>query len=165
MGQQWSDLVQHTNITLAGVLHYRIEFAVTVNSAIRHTKPDCICVELPHALRKEIVSGVRRLPHHSVILYQTASDENSVLIMEGSDGVQEAVRSALDRDIPLRFIDPLPLRYPLFHDRLPDAYLIDRLGQRTFLELITKNGQPLKSDEDNARRETFMAARLQEAAS
>jgi len=164
MGQQWSDLVQHGNITLAGVLHYRIEFAVAVNSVIRHEEPDCICVELPHALRKEIVSGVRRLPHHSVILYQTASDENSVLIMEGSDGVQEAVRSALEGEIPLHFIDPLPLRYPLFHDRLPDSYLVDRLGQRTFLELIAKNGQAFGNDEDNARRESFMAARLQEAA-
>ena len=95
MGQHWSDLVRFDHIALVGVLHYRVEFSILVNTVIRREKPDCICVELPHALRKEIISGIRRLPHHSVILYQTASRENAVLILEGSDGVQEAVRSRI----------------------------------------------------------------------
>lgn len=112
MGQNSSDLVRFENITFIGVLHFRIEFAVLVNRYIRAEKPDCICVELPHALRNEISSALRQLPHHSVILYETAAKENSVLIIEGSDGVQEAARLALENDIPLRFIDPLPLRVP-----------------------------------------------------
>jgi len=164
MGQHWSDLVRFDHITLVGVLHYRVEFSILVNTVIRREKPDCICVELPHALRKEIVSGIRRLPHHSVILYQTASKENAVLILEGSDGVQEGVRSALEQDIPLRFIDPLTLRYPLFFDRFPDAYVIDKIGQKTFFENLLPTWKPANDDEENAARETFMAARLQEAA-
>ena len=59
-----------------------------------------------------------------------------ILIIEGSDGVQEAARLALENDIPLRFLDPLPLRYPLFEDKLPDAYLIDSIGQKIFLDLL-----------------------------
>ncbi len=165
MGQNWSDLVKLRNITLIGVLHYRIEFSVLVNTFIRTEKPDCICVELPHALRNEIASAVRQFPHHSVILYETAAKQNAVLIMEGSDGVQEAVRSALETEAPLRFIDPLPLRYPLFNDRVPDAYLIDRIGQKTFLDILaSKSKQSLQDDDENAQRETFMAARVQEAA-
>ncbi len=54
MGQNWSDLVRFENITLIGVLHYRTEFSVLVRSFIEQEKPDCICVELPHALRNEI---------------------------------------------------------------------------------------------------------------
>jgi hypothetical protein len=165
MGQNWSDLVRFDNITLIGVLHYRVEFSVVVNTYIRTEKPDVVCVELPHALRNEIASSLRRLPYHSVILYETASQENAVLIMEGSDGVQEAARSALERQIPLWYIDPLPMRYPLFLDRMPDAYFIDKIGQKTFIEKIlpaTKNGEP--EGEDNHRRETFMASRLQDAA-
>ena len=163
MGQNWSDIVRFENITLAGVLHYRVEFSVLVRTLISQEKPDCICVELPHALRDEIISGTRTLPYHSVILYETASKESAVLILEGSDGTQEAVRSALEEGIDLWFVDPLPIRFPLFLDRIPDAYLIDRIGQKTFLDLLAKSGSTLPGDADNTRRETFMAARLQEA--
>jgi len=165
MGQRWSDLIRFQNITLVGVLHYRIEFSILVNTVIRNEKPDCICVELPNALYKEITTALRGLPHHSVILYQTAANENAALILEGSDGVQEAARSALEGAIPLWFIDPLALRYPLFRDGMPDAYLIDKIGQKTFLEQVMGKRAPgFQSDEDNTRRETFMTARLQEAA-
>jgi hypothetical protein len=164
LGQRWSDLVRVNNITLAGVLHYRTEFSVAVNTIIRREKPDCVCVELPHALRTEIISAIRLLPHHSVILYETANNESAALIVEGSDGVQEAARSALEHDIPLWFVDPLALRYPLFVDRLPDAYLIDKLGQKTFLETLSRGRMPLGNDPDNSARETFMTSRLQEAA-
>jgi hypothetical protein len=164
MGQNSSDLVRFENITFIGVLHFRIEFAVLVNRYIRDEKPDCICVELPHALRNEISSALRQLPYHSVILYETAAKENSVLIIEGSDGIQEAARMALENDIPLRFLDPLPLRYPLFRDNLPDAYLIDSIGQKAFFDLLAGTKRPLKTDADNLKRETFMAAGLQEAA-
>ena len=163
MGQNWSDLVKFENVTLIGVLHFRVEFAVLVNEYIRKEKPDCICVELPQALRSEISSALRRLPYHSVILYETAAKENSVLIIEGSDGVQEAARSALENDIPLRFIDPLSLRYPLFQDRLPDAYLLDSIGQKAFFDFLSKLNKPLANDSDNTKREIFMAAGLQEA--
>ena len=128
MAQNWSDLITFDNITFIGVLHYRIEFSVLVNTYIQNERPDCVCVELPHALRNDIIMGLHRLP------YETAQNENAVLIMEGSDGVQEAARSALENDIPLWFIDPMSLRYPLFMDRIPDAFLIDAVGQKTFLE-------------------------------
>ncbi|HMK34179.1 MAG TPA: hypothetical protein VK463_03860 [Desulfomonilaceae bacterium] len=165
MGQNWSDPVRFKNITLIGVLHYRVEFSVLVNTYIRNEKPDVICVELPHALRKEIVPSLRRLPYHSVIVYETASQENAVLIVEGSDGVQEAARSALELQIPLWYVDPLPMRFPLFLDRMPDAYVIDKIGQKTFVEKILPAGTRYSGgDEDNDRRETFMASRLQQAA-
>jgi hypothetical protein len=166
MGQRWSDLVRYGNITFVGVLHYRIEFSVLVNTVIRNERPDCICVELPHALHKEIALALRQLPYHSVILYQTSTNENAVLITEGSDGVQEAARIALEQDIPLRLVDPLAMRYPRFDDRVPDAYVVDRVGQKTFLEKVSTSRPmpPPDLESDNRRRETFMAARLQEAA-
>lgn len=162
MAQNSSELVRFENITLIGVLHYRVEFSVLVNTYVRNERPDCICVELPHALRSHVVAALGQLPHHSVILYETAQQENAVLIVEGADGIQEAARCALAHDIPLWFVDPLSMRYPLFMDRLPDAYLIDAIGQKTFIEKILSKS--VKSDdEENTRRETFMAARLQEA--
>lgn len=163
MAQNWSDVVRHDNITLIGVLHYRVEFAVLVHAYIRHERPDCICVELPHALASQVTEGLKKLPYHSVILYQTANDENSVLLIEGSDGVQEAARLASEEGIPLFFVDPLSLRYPLFMDKLSDAYLIDLIGQKMFVEQVL-NAAKQDDEEENSRRETFMAARLQQIA-
>ncbi len=162
MGQRWSDLVTVDRVTLVGVLHYRVEFSVTVNTVIRETRPDCICVELPNALRKEIISGLRQLPSHSVVLYQTAEKENAVLVLEGSDGIQEAARSALEQGIPLWFVDPLSLRYPMFTDRFKDAYIIDKIGQKTFLNKVVPS-LPRQAGSENTQREMFMAARIQEA--
>lgn len=162
MARNWSDVFRVNNIILVGVLHYRVEFSVQVNRLVRNERPDCICVELPRAIHKEITIAIRKLPHHWAIVYETAAGENSVLIVEGSDGIQEAARLALEKDIPLRFVDPLPHRYPLFTDSLPDAYLIDVMGQRTFLQTIYMK-QIQQADADNSRRETFMAAAIQEA--
>lgn len=167
MGQRWSDLIQVGDITLMGVLQYRIEFAIAVNRCIRAARPDCVCVELPHSLRKEIVSGLNQLPHHSVILYQTVEKENAVLVIEGSDGIQEAARSALELDIPLRFVDPEAMRHPQYYRRFPDAYLIDAVGQKTFMEKARSAEKPdgsLEVPADAGQREIFMAAGLQDAA-
>ncbi len=163
MGQDWSDIVKFENITLIGALHYRVEFAVLTRNYILHEHPDCICVEMPHGLRNEITSAVRKLPQHSVIIYETSEQENSVLIIEGSDGVLEAIRSGIEDEIPVWYIDPLPSRYPFFNDSMPDAYLIDKIGQKTFVEKALSKVPP-SGDDDNDKRETYMAARLQAAA-
>ncbi len=165
MGQHWSEITRVDNIALVGVLHYRVEFAVQVNTLIRNEQPACICVELPHALRNEVIRAIRNLPAHSVLLYETADGENAVLIIEGSDGVIEGVRSGLESDTPVLFVDPIPNRFPFFKDNVPDPYLVDQIGQTRILETVfPKAGVRLETDAENDKRETYMAARLQEAA-
>lgn len=164
MGQNWYDLLRFQNVTLFGVLHYRVEFAIGVHTFIRHERPDHICLELPYGLRNEVISGVKRLPYHSIILYETSESENAVLVVEGSDGILEALRSALAENISVSFVDPTPDRYPLFEDRHIDAYIVDKLGQRRFMELLRNAGQPIPGGMDYSPREVFIAARLQEAA-
>lgn len=75
------------------------------------------------------------------------------------------VRSGLEYSIPLWYVDPVPHRFPLFNDHMPDAYAIDKVGQADFIKdyFLNRNGD-LKTDEENDKRETFMAARLQAAA-
>ncbi len=165
MGRNWSDLIKYNNVTLIGIMHYRIEFSVLVRNYVLHEKPDCICVELPQSLRKEVIQAVNQFPQHSVIIYETAAKENSVLIMEGSDGILEAVRSANEFNIPVHYVDPLTLRYPVFFDRIPEAYSLDAIGQTVFLnEVVRKHGFKFDGGEENENRERFIASRIQEAA-
>ena len=49
-------------------------------------------------------------------------------------------------------------------DKVPDAYTIDQIGQKTFLESLLGLSMTARHDPDNSSRELFIAARLQEAA-
>ncbi|MDR3603618.1 MAG: hypothetical protein P4L38_03230, partial [Syntrophaceae bacterium] len=87
MGQRWSDVVRVGRISLVGSLDYRSEFACQVRSLVLHERPDVICVEAPVALREQIITAVKRLPYHSVIIYGNDNDQYMGLIIEGSDGI------------------------------------------------------------------------------
>jgi hypothetical protein len=162
MAQKSSELIRIGNVTLVGVVHYRVEFAVLVNRVIQAESPDCVCIEMPQGLQSQVSDAVGRLPYHSVIIHQSQAQETSVLIIEGSDGVLEAARSALAQDIPLWFVDPVPTRHPFFFDSIPDPYFVDLLGQRVFLE--SPLTEPLrKKNIHEEQREAFMASRIQDA--
>ena len=163
MAQKSSDLVRVDNVILVGVVHYRIEFAVLVRKVISQERPDCVCVELPHALSSYVAEAVRGLPYHSVIIHQAASNQASVLIIEGSDGIVEAARSALEQNLPLWMVDPIPERAPAFFDAVADPYLVDLLGQQQFLRTPLATSMS-HADSAELSRESYMAARIQEAA-
>ncbi|MGB9615989.1 MAG: hypothetical protein ACPL7J_01590 [Desulfomonilaceae bacterium] len=163
MAQKSSDLVRVGNVILVGVVHYRIEFAVLVRKVISQESPDCVCVELPHALSAHVSEAIRGLPYHSVIIHQAASNQTSVLIVEGSDGIVEAARSAIEEDIPLWMVEPIPDSPPAFFEAAADPYLVDLLGQQQFLETALAMSMS-HADEAELRRESYMAARIQEAA-
>ena len=164
MGQRWFDVVRSGTITLVGSIDYRIEFATQVRSLVLHEQPDVICVESPVSLRENILEGVRQLPYHSVIIYGNDSNQYSGFIIEGSDGIFEAIRSGVELGVPVWFLDPTLTHRRGPSDNLPDSFTIDLLGQKTCFEsqlgLILKSGARL----DNPLRWIFMAARLQEAA-
>lgn len=164
MGQRWSDVVRVGSITLVGSIDYRVEFACQVYSLVRHEKPGIICVDAPVALRDHIVTAVNRLPYHSVIIFGNDTNQYTGLIIEGSDGIFEAVRSGTELGIPLWFLDPMARNRRGRADNVPESYTIDQMGQGTFLE--SASGQTLtdKRNPDHPARELFIAARLQEAA-
>ncbi|MDA8406038.1 MAG: hypothetical protein M0T73_04150 [Deltaproteobacteria bacterium] len=164
MGQRWSDVVRVGRISLVGSLDYRSEFACQVRSLILRERPDVICVEAPVALREQIVTAVKRLPFHSVIIYGNDNDQYMGFIIEGSDGILEAVRSGTELGISIWFLDPLARNRLGASDKVPDAYSIDQVGQKTFLEGLLGLSMTARHDPTNSSRELFIAARLQEAA-
>ncbi len=162
MGHQWSDLFQLQNVTFLGCNPYSIEYAVQARKFILAQKPDLICVEAPNSLRDQIVTSVRRLPYHSVIIFQTSNDENGVWIIEGSDGVIEAIRSGLELDIPVWFIDPTPYRLPTLNRDVSETYISDAVGQKTYIsEMMAHHPNVIR--QEKSARDIFLTARLQEA--
>lgn len=161
MGQRWSDVQKSQNVTFIGCHPYSVENAVQTRKFILSEKPDAICVEAPNSLREQITDSVRRLPFHSVIIFQTSEDENGVWIVEGSDGIIEAVRSGLEFNIPVWFVDPTPHRLPTLSRDVSEPFLVDAIGQKTYLEKL-KSLAPELLGKTVSSRERFIASRLRE---
>ncbi|NVN89119.1 MAG: hypothetical protein HXX11_00830 [Desulfuromonadales bacterium] len=152
------------------ILHYRMEFAQLVRMAFEKVRPQAVAVELPATLQTPFLRAIERLPHISVISYRidprrgAVEGETAYLLVEPADPLVEAARLALERGIPIHFIDVDMDSYPRHLDRLPDSYSICRIGlQAYYCEYLTSCVDQPPSREDQ-RRERGMAFRLTELA-
>lgn len=144
-------------IEVLGIAHYRVEFASVVRSTIARLRPAAIAVELPSTLESAVRRAVRRLPELSVVLYVTRAGEAVYLPVEPTDPIIEAIRSGLERDIPVSFVDLDVDDYPDYRERLPDPWAMTRLGPAAYAEAY--RAQPRPRSPLDRRREAGMAWR------
>ncbi len=145
------------------VLHGRVEFAEAVRGAFHRVSPTAVAVELPPTLRRAALRGVGRLPRVSVVVYETAEGETVYWLVEPADPFVEAVRCALDRGIPVHFVDADLDRPPDHPEPFPDPYAAFRLGHRAFVEACLRE-RSYPATQADLRREQAMAAGLARAA-
>jgi hypothetical protein len=167
-------LKQFGKIHALPVLHYKMEFAHLVREAVRVVNPDCIAVELPATLEVAVRRAVGRLPQTSVVSYALSAaallkgkpagelPQTVYLIIEPADPLVEAVRLALERDVPLHFIDIDLDNYPLHEERLPDSYAVQRIGLAAYYREYADSFRDTPPDREDVRREKGMAFRLQQ---
>ena len=147
------------------IVHFSLEFAGMVRHLFQRVRPDAVAVELPNSLRDVVQKGVRRLPEVSVVLYQNNTGETFYLPIEPTDPVVEAIRSGLEANVPVHFVDPDLDEYPSYRDYVPDTYAAHRLGIEAYFDIYSREVLPvLKRGPADTRRETGMAYRLQELA-
>lgn len=141
-------------------VHYSTESAVELLKAFDEIKPDCVAVELPKTMAKEVGDAVSRLPDLSLIVIKRKSEEVA-LHVEPCDPFFEAIRKAQELSIPAYLIDLDVEKYPSFYDPLPDTYAISKIGLRNYWTAITQaqTSSPPLSDLD-LKRETYMAKEL-----
>jgi hypothetical protein len=167
-------LKQFGNVYALPVLHYRMEFAHLVREAVKMADPDCIAVELPATLEKPFRRAIARLPQITVLTYDISSSallkgklaeeipQSVYLIIEPADPLVEAARLAIEREIPLHFIDIDLDEYPLHNEPLPDSYAVQRLGLAAYYREYAAASRDIPPDREDLRREKGMAFRLQE---
>ena len=154
------------------ILHYRMECAQLVRMACQHLHPDAVAIELPPTLEVAFTRAVRRLPEISVISYQSAvkkgaergNSETVYLLVEPADPLAEAARQALERNLPLHFIDVDTDSYPRHHEQLPDSYSMCRVGLEAYYREYQKCTADQSPGVEDLRREQGMAFRLRELA-
>jgi hypothetical protein len=151
------------NITYFPVIPGRLEFAIEVRRAILSAQPKIVAVELPGALEDVYLQALARLPEISVILYpDPQDDERGIYVpVEPSDPFTEAVRTALEIDAEVIFIEPDLGDRPHLPDTYPDPYSIRYIGLDKYIEAYRV--YPQARSEDIAAHAAGMAWKLQGA--
>ncbi len=151
------------NFTYFPVIPGRLEFAMEVRRAILRDRPRIVAVELPGALEDVYLQALARLPEMSVILYpDPQDDERGIYVpVEPSDPFTESVRTALEIDAEVIFIEPDLGDRPHLPDTYPDPYSIRYIGLNKYIEAYRVYPQA-RSDEIAAHA-AGMAWKLQGA--
>src|SRR5689334_13720115 len=118
------------NLTYFGVVPGRLEFSIELRKAILHEKPQIVAVELPGSLEDSYLQALARLPEISVIVYpDPKDDERGIYVpVEPSDPFTEAVRTGLEIDAEVVFLEPDVTDRPHLPDAYPDPYSIRHIG-------------------------------------
>jgi hypothetical protein len=124
------------NFTYFPVIPGRLEFSVELRRAILRERPRIVAVELPGALEDAYLQALTRLPEMSIIVYPDPNDEERGVYVpvEPCDPFTEAVRSGLEVDAEVVFIEPDLGDRPHLPDNYPDPYSIRYIGIDKYVE-------------------------------
>ena len=124
------------NFTYFPVSPGRLEFAIEVRRAILRDRPPIVAVELPGSLEDVYLQTLARLPEMTVILYPDPKDDERAIYVpvEPCDPFTEAVRTALEIDAEVIFIEPDSGDRPHLPDTYPDPYSIRYIGLNRYID-------------------------------
>ena len=156
--------IRKNNIFAIPILHYNMETAKEVRLLFKSINPDCVAVELAETMQPELLHAASRLPDISIVVATSQNQRPIYYMSEPCDAGFEALRSALEGNIPAFCIDLDVDYYPDLHELLPDPYAIERIGLKKYYEaykqeVLSKNLNENQIDND---REHHMARRLKE---
>lgn len=149
------------NFTYFPVVPGRVEFSIELRRAILKQHPRIVAVELPGSLEDVYLQALARLPKMSVLLYADDNDDESAVYVpvEPCDPFTEAVRTALEIDAEVVFIEPDFGDRPHLPDSYPDTYAIRHIGLEKYIEAYRV--YPQERDEDVTAHAAAMAWKLQ----
>jgi hypothetical protein len=151
------------NLTYFPVIPGRLEFSIQLRQAILRERPQIVAVELPGSLEDVYLQALARLPEMSVILYaDPQNDERGIYVpVEPCDPFTEAVRSGLEVDAEVIFIEPDSGDRPHLPDVYPDPYSIRYIGMGKYVEAYRV--YPQDRNDDITAHAAGMAWKLQGA--
>jgi hypothetical protein len=149
------------NFTYFPVIPGRLEFSIELRRVILRDKPRIVAVELPGSLEDVYLQALARLPEMSVLLYPDPNDDERAIYVpvEPCDPFTEAVRTALEMDAEVVFIEPDSGDRPHLPDTYPDPYSIRYIGLDKYIEAYRV--YPQERNDEIAAHAAGMAWKLQ----
>ncbi|MBN1216677.1 MAG: hypothetical protein JXA99_14710 [Candidatus Lokiarchaeota archaeon] len=149
--------IRYENLYIIPSFHCRIEFAKLVIKTFYKIYPDVIAVELPPTIKDYIIEATDRLPYLSLIGYaDELSPKNMYFIpIDPGDSIIEAILLGKKHNIPIEFIDFSVKNYHPEDIKLPDDYIISKIGLQNFYENISNFIKKKRSEKDLDFRNNF----------
>ena len=149
------------NFTYFPVIPGRAEFSLELRRLILRDRPPIVAVELPGALEDVYLQALARLPEMSVLLYADPNNDDRAIYVpvEPCDPFTEAVRTALEIDSQVVFIEPDFGARPHLPDSYPDPYATRYIGIERYIEAWRVH--PNERTEEVAAHAAGMAWKLQ----
>ena len=149
------------NFTYFPVVPGRVEFSTELRRIILRERPQIVAVELPGSLEDAYLQALARLPEMSVIVFaDPQDDERGVYVpVEPCDPFTEAVRSGLEVDAEIVFIEPDAADRPHVPDAYPDPYSVPYIGLQKYIERYRV--YPQERNEEVTEHAAAMAWKLQ----
>jgi hypothetical protein len=128
--------LQRGHITYFPVVPGRLEFALEVRRTILALRPRVVAVELPVSLERHYLEAVRRLPEICVLVYPQDDDDDAGVYVpiEPCDPFAEAIRSALEVEAEVMFVEPDLAERPHLPDIFPDPYALRHIPLDRYIE-------------------------------
>jgi hypothetical protein len=147
-------------ITAFPIRHGKAPFAMAARRLMWEGKWDALAIALPASLRDEALAAVEHLPAVRALVIRVDGEAKCFLPCDPCDAYIEAMRQALQRRLPIAFLEDdslleAPLRQPL-----PDAYLMPAIGAERYSALADRVLAGLPPDERLPRRARAAAAAL-----
>jgi hypothetical protein len=153
--------IEWQNVRIVPILHNRVEFALEVRRQFQELNPDQVAVEYPNTLTDVVQRGVKRLPSLSAVYYRENEGTLVYLLIEPTDGQVEAIRLALEHDLPVHFIDRDTEDYPLDRSSMPDPYAVTQIGHYIYCRAYLQIEKERSVSTEDELRERTMAFHLQ----
>ncbi len=155
-----SQSIQITDsLSITPVQPGRVQSAQSVRSAFYALQPSCIAVELPSSLSSSIINAVHQLPEITAVTWKPDAgidqDRPLMFLISPADPFVEAIRLAIDHEIPLHFIDSTDCRMEE-PDSFPDPVTLRNVGAEQYAELVQK----YNTVEPDRNRISIIAKRL-----
>ncbi len=164
MTRKRKQVIEWRNVRIVPVIHNRMEFALEVRRQFEEFKPLHVAVEYPSTLKEVVLAGIRRLPLLSVVHYQENDGTFIYLPLEPTDGQVEALRLAVEHDLPVHMVDRDTEGYPIDRSPMPDSYAIAKIGHYMYCHAYLRAGGDTTRFLEDDLREKTMAFHLQQLA-
>lgn len=165
MEEAFPGTIERGPLTYLPVVPGRIEFASHVRRYLLEKSPRIVAVELPTSLEGAYRKALDRLPKMSVVLVPEENDgdqPNATFIpIEPGDPFVEAMRTAIDIEAQIIFLEPAAQERPHVNDTYPEPYAAEITGFHKYVEAYRVHPQP-RSPQLNAHA-AAMAWKLQGA--
>jgi len=130
--------IERGNLAYLPVVPGRLEFALHTRRYLLEKRPCVIAVELPQQLERHYVAAVARLPQMSVIVMpedDREGNENATYVpIEPGDAFVEALRTAIEIDAQVMFLEPESTEKSETPGSYADAYSIELIGVNRYVE-------------------------------